>query len=53
MFKDLFTNASLLDLPVVAMLGFLFVFLASVWCVTRKHRSNHYDAMSRLPLDES
>lgn len=52
MFQNLFSVSTLLDLPVVVMLGFIAVFLGVVaWVLTRR-RSAHYDEMARLPLED-
>ena len=52
MFEDLFTSATLLDLPVVSMIAFITVFAGViVWTAARKRRP-HYDRMSQLPLDD-
>ncbi len=51
MFKDLFRNASLLDLPVWAMCGFFAVFVCVLIWTLSKRQTAHFDAVSRLPLD--
>ena len=52
MFKEFFKFSELLDVPVVVMLFFFCVFAAVLLRVfSRRHRS-HYEAMSRLPLEE-
>ena len=52
MFKDLFSDSLLLDLPVVSMLGFFAVFVGVCIWVSARKRGAHYDRMSQLPLDE-
>ena len=52
MWKQLFDNAELLDLPVKVMLFFFAVFLAVLVRVTSRRRAQHYRDMAHLPLDE-
>ena len=52
MFQNLFSASTLLDLPVVVMLGFIAVFLGVVVWVMARRRTGHYDEMARLPLDD-
>jgi hypothetical protein len=52
MFRALFQDGALLDLPVVSMLAFFALFAGVlVWTASRRRRS-HYDRMSQLPLDD-
>ena len=51
MWKDLFSGAVLLDLPIVVMLAFLALFVGVVLWTHGRRRRPHYDLMSRLPLD--
>lgn len=53
MWKNLFSEATLLDLPLIAMFGFLLVFATIVVRVLSKQRTAHFEDMSRLPFDES
>lgn len=53
MWKDLFSTAAMLDLPLVVMFFFMGVFFVVLARVFSKKRRPHYDHMSRLPLDES
>jgi cbb3-type cytochrome oxidase subunit 3 len=52
MFKDLFSSAALLDLPVVSMIAFIAVFAGVLVWVSAKRRRPHYDRMSQLPLQD-
>lgn len=53
MWKDLFSSAALLDLPLIVMLGFMaFFFGAVVWAMSRR-RAPHFERMARLPLEET
>ena len=52
MFQDLFSASSLLDLPIVTMLGFFAVFAGVCLRVASQRRRPHYDRMATLPLDE-
>ena len=51
MFKDLFSDASWLTLPVISMLLFIAIFVAVVVWVFRRPRAAHYRHMSHLPLE--
>ncbi|MEQ1632919.1 MAG: hypothetical protein ABL997_11135 [Planctomycetota bacterium] len=46
------SGASLLDLPVVAMCLFLFIFLVVLWRVMCRSTKSGYDRMARLPLQD-
>lgn len=52
MFRDLFENASLLWLPIAAMLLFLAMFLGVLVRVSRRGRRAQYEHMAHLPLEE-
>ncbi|MCC6781655.1 MAG: CcoQ/FixQ family Cbb3-type cytochrome c oxidase assembly chaperone [Planctomycetes bacterium] len=52
MFREFFRGASLLDLPMVAMFGFIVSFVAVVCWTMSRRRHARFDAMSRLPLDD-
>ncbi len=52
MFKELFLNSDVLNLPVISMLIFLAVFVGMLFWVLAKKRKPHYDHMAALPLDD-
>ena len=52
MFRKLFEDSTLLDVPVVTMLFFFGVFVTVLIWVLRRSRSAHFDRMSKLPLDD-
>lgn len=52
MFQDLFSESSLLDLPIVTMLGFFAIFTGVCLRVASQRRRTHYDHMATLPLEE-
>lgn len=52
MWRELFSDAALLDLPVVAMFGFLAVFAFVVVRTMSRRRSEHFEQVARLPLDD-
>lgn len=52
MFKELMTNSSLLDLPVLVMLLFIGVFCGVIAWVYSKKRRGHYQSMSMMPLED-
>lgn len=52
MFKDFFSASTLLDLPLLAMLGFFVFFVAVVLRTLSRARVAHYEDVSRLPLDD-
>ncbi|MBI5850826.1 MAG: CcoQ/FixQ family Cbb3-type cytochrome c oxidase assembly chaperone [Planctomycetes bacterium] len=52
MFKDLFRNATLLDLPLWAMFGFIAVFGGVVCWTMSRRRTTQFDTLSRMPLDD-
>lgn len=51
MFKQFYENASLLELPVLAMLLFAFTFLVVLVRVLGKRKAWH-DHVASLPLDD-
>jgi cbb3-type cytochrome oxidase subunit 3 len=52
MLRQWLSGASLLDLPVVAMCLFLFIFLGVLWRVLRRDTKPGYDRMACLPLQD-
>lgn len=52
MLRQFLERIDLLSLPVAAMLAFLLFFLAVLWRVSRRSRSEQYRRMARLPLDD-
>jgi hypothetical protein len=52
MWKELFKNAELLDVPVLVMLFFFAIFAVVLWRALSKSRTVHYQHMSQLPLDK-
>ena len=52
MLRELFQGSSLLDLPVIAMLVFLAIFLGVLVWVLRRTRTPHFERMAALPLDD-
>ena len=53
MWQELFQGASLLNLPLVVMLGFMAMFLGVLVWVFSRRRASHFDRMAALPLDDS
>ena len=52
MWKELFKNADLLDVPVLVMLFFFAIFALVVWRALSRKRTAHYHHMAQLPLDK-
>ena len=52
MWRQLFADASLFDLPIVAMCIFLAMFLAVLLRVLQRRRAPEYRRMAALPLDD-
>ncbi|MFM1874043.1 MAG: hypothetical protein RL398_3465 [Planctomycetota bacterium] len=52
MLRDFLSGITLTDLPVVAMVLFLAIFLAVLVRVCQRARFAEYDRMSNLPLQE-
>jgi cbb3-type cytochrome oxidase subunit 3 len=52
MLRTLLADVSLLELPIVAMVLFLLLFLAVLWRVAGRSRREVYARMARLPLDD-
>lgn len=50
MLREWLSGAVLLDLPIVAMLLFLLMFVMVLWRVVVRRRSADYQAMAALPL---
>lgn len=52
MWRELFTGGSLFDLPLIAMVLFLAIFVTVVLRVLQRSRRPEYDRMASLPLDD-
>lgn len=52
MWKYLFSDMTLLELPLVVMLGFMAMFFATLYWVFSRRRVAHYETMASLPLFE-
>lgn len=52
MYQEFFTGRSILILPIVAMLAFLFTFIAAVLYTFRGAHQKAYAALAVLPLAE-
>lgn len=53
MWKELFSTASLLDLPLVVMFAFMAIFVGAVIWTCSRRRTGHYERMAALPLIEN
>ncbi len=53
MWQELFQGATLLNLPLVVMIGFIAMFLGVLVWVFSRQRAPHFDKMAALPLDDS
>lgn len=52
MFKEFFKNATLLDLPMWAMFGFLAIFVGIVFWAMSRRQAARFESLSRMPLDD-